>query len=408
MFFPLGDDNPRRTTPVATIALIAANVLVYLTVNLPSGDAELTRVFRTWGFDSDDPFSVQVLTSMFLHGGLMHLFGNMWVLWIVGDNVEDKLGKLRYLLLYLAGGFAATLAYTLIARWSDPGSAAELVGGGEHETSARNVPLVGASGAIYAVMGIYLVFFPEARIRLLMWIFVFMDVFLIPAKVFLGLTMLLDLFQTIAAHGPAVGGVATAAHVGGGVFGILAALVLKPRVGGGGVGGAWDVHTGFSRSVREGTEPFRGAAPRSASARSRGGDAWFAPPEPMESGARDLADAVTTLVRAGRLREAIDVYPAYAAHRREPPLPPDVQLAVAHEFYRQGLARDGISAYRRFLDTHPADPDAPEAAFRIGLLYARGLNDRRSAAEWLEIAARTHPNPDAAAYAAQELRRLGA
>lgn len=340
---------------------------------------------------------MQILTSMFMHAGLMHIVGNMWVLWIVGDNVEDKLGKLRYLLLYVVGGLAAAWAYTLIANLADPPAGVFEKLGREHP------PLVGASGAVYAVMGMYFVFFPEARIRLLAWFFLFVQVIRMPAKWFIGCTIALDFVMTVLARGAAAGGVATAAHVGGGVFGIAAAWALKRSLGGGGEGDAWDVHTGFSRRTRDGTEPRRGAADTT----DDGGSPWFAPPEPMEDRASEIEDALGELVRAGRVREAIDLYPSYVALRRERPLPPEIQIEIAHEYYRQGLARDGIAAYRRFVDAYPTDDEAPEAAFRIGLLYARGMNDARSAAPWLREAARAHPNPEVAAYAESELARLG-
>src|SRR6185436_11937237 len=111
-----------------------------------------------------------LVTSMFMHGGWAHLLGNMWFLWIVGDNVEDKLGKIRYLALYLVGGAVAALTFAAIARASKISpELLEALGG-------RHPPLVGASGAIACVMGAYLVFFPEARVRILWWLFFYVQV----------------------------------------------------------------------------------------------------------------------------------------------------------------------------------------------------------------------------------------
>lgn len=404
MLFPLGDDNPRRNPPIVTVLLIAANVAVFLGRNLGATDADLEQLFRTWGYDSDHPFSVQAFTSMFLHANVLHALGNMWVLWIVGDNVEDKLGKVRYLLAYVVGGFVAAWSYSAIAHLMGPVPAEA---GVFESMQGAHPPLVGASGAVYAMMGMYVVFFPEARIRLLLWLFLFIQVVRVRAKWFVGITIALDFVQTLMARGPAAGGVATAAHVGGGLFGIVAALLLKTSVGGGADGDAWDVHTGFSRQVHRGTEPGRGG-PLGPVGEPGARGPWFAPPEPMEEDGDEITSAVVHLVRKGRLREAIDVYPSYTALRRERPLPADVQLEIAHEFYRQGLARDGISAYRRFLDSYPDDEDAPEAAFRIGLLFARGLGDAKSAVPWLRQAASAHADPEVAAYAAAELQRIGA
>ena len=396
MLFPLGDDNPRRSTPVVTLLLIAANVAVYLGRNLGATDAAVADFCREWGYDASHPLGIGVLTSMFMHGGLLHIAGNLWVLWIFGDNVEDKLGKVRYLIFYLLGGILAAWSFSAIAFLTREGAESSRVLGAVGTTAMDRIPLVGASGAVMAVMGMYLVLFPEARVRLLLWLFFFVQIIRMPAKWFIRFSLAIDAVLTLTARGPAAGGVATAAHVGGGLFGIAAALALKRSIGGGGEGHAWDVHTGFSRSEVGG------------GGRASGVEPWFAPPEPMDDDAAGVEDALIELVRAGRLREAIDVYPGYVALRRERPLPADVQIEIAHEFYRQGLSRDGIRAYQRFLDTDPDDADAPEAAFRIGILYARGLGDAKSAVPWLRQAAKSHDNAQIAAYAEQELRRLGA
>jgi membrane associated rhomboid family serine protease len=395
MIFPLGDENPTRTTPVMTWLLIAANAAVFFAFNLQMGAREVDSWTLQWGFDVGHPFSRQILTSMFMHGGWAHILGNMWVLWIVGNNVEDKVGKLRYLLLYVAGGVAASLTYTLIQqRMPVPEYPVEILRR-IPELEGRYPPLVGASGAIAAVMGMYLVFFPEARIRILVWFYVVP----VRAKWFIGLTILLDLFRSVQTQQAAVGGVATMAHVGGGVFGVLAALVLKPMIGGGGEGDPWDVHTGFSTRVRAGSEDWhphaRGAADR------------LAPAETDESSLAEAERAISRLVREGRVREAIDVYPSYVALAREQPLPDDVQIEIAHEFYRQWLPRDAIPAYLRYLETHPRGDDVAEAKFRLGVLFARGMGRPDEAARWLSEAQLEHPDPKIRESARQMLAQLG-
>ena len=384
MLFPLGDDNPTRNRPYVTWLLIAVNVAVFVTFNLQMPDEALGEWTLAWGYDVADPFSRQLLTSMFMHGGIAHLLGNMWVLWIVGDNVEDKLGAGRYLLLYLLGGCAAGLAYVLVTHVA--GSSPEIL-----EKLGREPPLVGASGAIAAVMGMYLVFFPEARIRLLLWWFFLVRIILVRAKWFIGLTLLLDLFSSVLAGRAAAGGVATMAHVGGGVFGILAALALRRSVGGGGEGDAWDVHTGFAKRPGAGDRQWSDArlppAPR------------MAPEETDELSSSEMERTISHLVRNGQVRQAIDVYPAYVAMAREQPLPPDVQIEIAHELYRQWLPKEAVPAYLRYLATNPDGDDTPEAKFRLGVLYARGLGRSDEAVKWLTEAAREHPDPRIAAAA---------
>jgi membrane associated rhomboid family serine protease len=404
MIFPLGDDNPTRHAPLVTWALIAANAVVFGMFNLQMAEPELNAWVLRWGFSVDDPFAKQLFTSMFMHSGWAHLLGNMWVLWIVGNNVEDKLGRIRYLLLYLAGGAAAALAFTAIAHVTevDPMTAKAVARlhtefpwwEGEH------VPLVGASGAIAAIMGTYLVFFPEARIRILFWWFVLVQIVPVRAKWFIGLTLCADLVTSVMAKGAAAGGVATMAHVGGGLFGLVLGLVLKPMVGGGAQGDAWDVHTGFSRTQTPGTEPFRDPRARPYER--------IAPGEIDEAALVGAERAITQLVRAGRVREAIDVYPAYVAMAREQPLPDDVQIEIAHEFYRQWLPKEAIPAYLRYLETHPRGGDAAEAKFRLGVLYGRGLSRRDEAVRWLRDAASEHGDPKIRDTAKQLLAQLGA
>ena len=401
MIFPLGDDNPTRHTPVMTWAIIAANAAVFGMFNLQMSDAAQREWIARWAFDVEHPFTKQIFTSMFMHEGWAHILGNMWVLWIVGNNVEDKAGKIGYLVLYVLGGIVATLSFTAIARLT-PMSAADLAGLREENPSwtGHYPPLLGASGAIAAVMGIYAVFFPEARVRLLVWYFVFIRIIPVRAKWFIGMTLGLDLVTSIYVQGAAAGGVATMAHVGGGLFGLVAALILKPLVGGGGEGDAWDVHTGFSRKQAAGTEPFRDPrAPRVQ--RVALGDV-------DEAALVGVERSISQLVRAGRVREAIDVYPAYVAMAREQPLPDDVQIEIAHEFYRQWLPKEAIPAYLRYLETHPRGADVAEAKFRLGVLYARGLSRRDDAVKWLSEAVREHADPKIREAATQMLTQLGA
>jgi membrane associated rhomboid family serine protease len=154
-----------------------------------------------------------LFTSMFLHGGWMHLIGNMWFLWLFGDNVEDRLGHARYLLLYLAGGLAGAVTHWFF-------------------NPASQVPTVGASGAIAAVMGAYLITFPGARIRTLLPIFIFLTWVDLPAYLILFYWLLLQLLSgvaSVAVADPMQGGVAFLAHVGGFIAGIPLMILLRPR-----------------------------------------------------------------------------------------------------------------------------------------------------------------------------------
>lgn len=170
------------------------------------------RLFNPAVFEVNLLFNVRsALLSMFLHGGWLHLIGNMWFLWIFGDNVEDVLGHGAYLLFYLGCGGAAALAQAFIATTSQ-------------------VPMVGASGAIAGVLGAYLVWFPWARVRTLLFLGIFFTVTELPAIVFLVLWFVVQFFSgtlALAAAGAAVGGVAFFAHIGGFLTGAVVAFLLR-------------------------------------------------------------------------------------------------------------------------------------------------------------------------------------
>jgi len=221
---PIRDTVPRRHLPVVTWTLIAINVLVFL-YELTLGPHQLGQLFYLFGivparyshpawaqfvgFPADDwwPF----LTSMFLHGGWLHIIGNMWVLWIFGDNVEDVMGPIRYLLFYLVCGLFAG-----VTQWLTNFSA--------------TVPTIGASGAIAGVLGAYFVLFPRAKIVTLLPIFFWPFFVDLPAVFYLLMWFFLQLFSgAIAGLSSHVGGIAWWAHVGGFLFGALLCWWLVKR-----------------------------------------------------------------------------------------------------------------------------------------------------------------------------------
>ncbi|HUQ44471.1 MAG TPA: rhomboid family intramembrane serine protease [Candidatus Limnocylindria bacterium] len=222
---PLRDRNPTRKTPIVTFALIGACFAAFaieLSVTASGGDAALEGFFEQWGavpaditsaLERGDYFGqalVGMLTSMFLHGGWLHLLGNMLFLWIFGNNVEDRIGKLPYLLFYVVGGIAAALTQVVI----DPRS---------------EIPLVGASGAIAAALGAYIVLFPGARILSLVFLGFFYQLLEVPALVVLGYWFVLQLISGFGGLGAASadGGVAFFAHIGGFVAGLAVGFVVR-------------------------------------------------------------------------------------------------------------------------------------------------------------------------------------
>jgi membrane associated rhomboid family serine protease len=210
---PLRDVIPSRTTPVVTIGLIALNIIVFV-YELSLGRA--VDAFMLYYGLVPAAFSwMNVITSMFLHGGFLHVAGNMLYLWIFGDNVEDRMGHGRFLVFYLLCGIAAALAQTITA----PDS---------------TVPMVGASGAIAGVMGAYFVLYPRSRIVTLLPLFFFFQVIEVPAIAFLGIWFLMQFVSGIGSIGATIGrssgGIAFWAHIAGFVAGITGvALFRRPE-----------------------------------------------------------------------------------------------------------------------------------------------------------------------------------
>ena len=218
---PLRDTIPSSRFPIVTVGIIGVNVLVFL-LEINLGPVGLEQFFQTWGivplrfthprFKSGGNY-LTLLSSMFMHGGWMHIIGNMWSLWIFGDNVEDRMGRGSFLLFYLLSGLAAGAVHIV----TNPGS---------------TVPTVGASGAIAGVMGAYLLLFPHSSVVTMVPIFFFLQVVEVPAILFLGFWFLSQLFSgtlALAVAGTQAGGVAWWAHIGGFVVGFLWAVPLRRR-----------------------------------------------------------------------------------------------------------------------------------------------------------------------------------
>jgi rhomboid family protein len=237
--FPYRDDNPTLAAPVATYLLIAANVAAWILVQNMGAEPGLSRSVCELGLIPGEflgrlpeGFSIPLsptssclmgeqptwytpVTSMFLHGGWFHLLGNMWFLWVFGNNVEDSMGRVRYLIFYILSGLAAAAAQTL-ANPSSP------------------IPMVGASGAISGVMGAYIVLYPRVRVHMLVFLAIFITRIVVPAYLMLGYWFLIQLIG--GGLSGEEGGVAFWAHAGGFIAGAILiqffrdpALVAKHR-----------------------------------------------------------------------------------------------------------------------------------------------------------------------------------
>ncbi len=218
---PIRDDNPQLDVPVVTYALIALNVVAWLTLQGAGAEPALSSSICKLGLIPADLFGAVLsgpafcridgegswmtfMTSMFSHGSWMHLIGNMWFLWIFGDNVEDSMGHTRFAIFYVLSGLAA--------------AAAQIIA-----DSASPIPMVGASGAIGGVMGAYIILYPKVRVHL----FAYFTTFAVPAVFMLGYWLLVQVMGGFSSLGAQGGGVAFWAHLGGFVAGAALVLVFK-------------------------------------------------------------------------------------------------------------------------------------------------------------------------------------
>lgn len=355
MFLPISDAPNPPGRPLVTWCLIGLNVAVYFIAALALGGAAdpshpvvqeylrgpAERGFISHGLTNYDVFVLEygfrpahaslltLFTSMFLHGGFLHLAGNMLFLWIFGDNVEHRLGRAGYLASYLGTGAAATLLFAATSRGSD-------------------VPLVGASGAISGMMGFYFLFFPRNVVNVFVFFFVFVQVIRVRARVVLGgYIVLSNILPALAQGGAGASGVAYGAHIGGFFAGLGAAFLVDRR----------------EQEARP--SEFREAK------------ASRVTPRP--------AAAFPDLVMEGRMDLAAAAYFASDDHLFDRTSPREV-LLLGRWLSEQGKARAALSAFRRVLASHPVGSTAADAHLGAGLVQLRNLQRPTSAYQhFLEV-----------------------
>ena len=381
MFLPIGDAPNPKGIPFVTWALIAANVAAFLLLNVPLGSrhadvndpdfreyvevmareaegrADLRQIVaQTSAFDlfafehgyrPNAPRIQNLLSCMFLHGGLMHLFGNMLFLWIYGDNVERRLGALPYLFWYLLTGMVATLAHALVF-------------------STSEVPLVGASGAISGVLGFYFVFFPRNTVRMLAFLPPFlMQVFEIPARFVLGMYLLIDNLLPFLFVGE--GGVAHGAHIGGFAAGAIVAWLMDRRV-----------------PVR----PPVGVAVATEAA----------PPPGV--------DTVREALEDGRLADAARAYFTLAAPLARGALSPDQAVALASFLRDEGHSDAALVVLRRVVRDVPRGSGLAEAYALAGTILLEDRGESTAAYQYLLASLEMGPRPETAAAARRGLAAI--
>lgn len=389
MFIPLGTDRPLKRPTRATHALLCVTVAAFIAQLLAQRDGDmgleaLARFvlvptdLKPWAF-----FSYQ-----FLHGDLVHLLGNLLFLWVFGPNVEDRFGRIGFVAFYLVGGAAAGAVHCV----------------------STNAPVIGASGAISAATGAYLVLFPRTTIRVLVWFFI-IGMWRIPATWFIGFAIAKDVYFSLRGGG---GEVAFGAHLGGYAFGAALAMGLLwtrllDRE-------AYDLFSIARQANRR--RVFRAATksggPWGADASRVRTDAAARPSKPAsardEQRAAAVASARAEIVRllaandapaaAARYRAALDELGRFA-------LPRDKQLDLANRLYALGDADAAAVAYDVFLEQHPRDAESARVRLMLGLIHGRQLNDPVRAKSLLRDALERLDTEQERALAQEALNELG-
>ena len=379
MFLPIGDAPNPKGVPIVTYALIAANVAAFLLLNVPldSRRADVrSPEFREYvevmarelegrvdvrqlvaqtsaydlfsfehGYRPAAPQLPDLFSCMFLHGGFMHLFGNMLFLWIYGDNVERRLGAVPYLLAYLATGVAATLTHALMF-------------------SSSQMPLVGASGAISGVLGFYFVWFPRNVVRMLAFLPPFLlQVFEIPARWVLGMYLVIDnLLPIFVSPG---GGVAHGAHIGGFLAGGLVAWLMDRR----------------GAEARPARFPTQAAAPSGA-------------------------EAVRLALANGHHAEAAQAYFALPPADTRGLLAADEAVSLAGWLRTRGHADAALTLLRRVVRDLPQGRGLAEVYAAAGIILLEDLREPTAAYQYLLTALELGPRPEVESTARSALQRI--
>ena len=380
MFLPLRTDAPLRSTPWMNWLLIVLNLLAF------AGQLAAPAFFDKLALFPTDPHLLNYFTYTFLHGGFLHIAGNMLFLYIFGNNVNDKMGPWGYLGFYLAGGVVAGIVYVL--------------GGG--------APVIGASGAVSAVTGAFLILFPRARVMVLVF-FMLIFTYEVPSVILIAAFFALDLFQQFA---PALFGMshtAHLAHIGGTLFGVTLPLLLLvthllPRDQFDAIAliQRWNRRRVYRDQVNRGWNPY-GADERGGffGGRPRRADAT------MER-VQDLRASIAEAVAHDKLPEAAAIYLQLHALDPEQVLSRQNQLDVANYFFGEQRHPAAADAYEQFLRHYPKYDQIEQVRLILGLIYARYLHRPEAARVQLTAALERLHNASEIDVARSELARVQA
>lgn len=389
MILPIRTSITPRRTPYMNYGLIAANVLIFFLTFYPhSNSVTGPQVLRNWAqhfeLNADRPYLWQFVTYAFLHGGFMHIIGNMFFLYLFGNNVNDKIGNIGYLCFYLAGSVFSGIGHTLVS-------------GGA---------VIGASGAVAAVTGAYLVLFPQTLITVLYWFFL-IGMIEVPALYFILLKMII-IDNVIARYTPQV---AYDAHLAGYAFGIAAMLGMLA------VGlirstnfdlfsmlRQWNRRRRFRDVVSSGYDPFTG---RKENKQVKAKEVKKSPAEHQkDEKSKELRNEITKRIAEHNLPAATELYLKLLSHDSSQILTKQHLLDIANQLAGENKHEESAKAYEQFLTHYSNYEYAEQVELMLGILYCRYLNKPDLAKKHLEAAAEKLTDPGQLKMCNDELARL--
>jgi len=379
---------PRRT-PYTNYALIAVNALIFFLeyqTHPTTGNLEFRPWVHQFMLTAVRPQLWQFVSYAFLHGGFMHIIGNMFFLYLFGNNVNDKLGNIGYLCFYLAGAVFSGIGHTVLH-------------------SSSHIPTLGASGAVAAVTGAYLVLFPQTLVTILYWFF-FIGVMEVPALYFIAFKMIL-IDNVIARYTPQV---AYDAHLAGYAFGIAAMLgmlaaglistsnfdlwaMLK----------RWNRRRQYRDAVSSGYDPFTG---RTETRRIKVKEVKSPAEQQKDEKSQELRNEITKRISERNLPAAAVLYLELMNHDSEQLLPRQYLLDIANQLAGDNKHTESARAYEQFLTHYGNYEYAEQVELMLGILYCRYLNQPKQAIKYLEAAAKKLTDPGQSKMCQDELARL--
>ena len=368
MLLPIRTNVRPWRTPYTNYALIIINVIIFF-VTYTGGEHTLNRWAETYMLTPAYPFLWQFITYAFLHGSIGHILGNMYFLYMFGNNVNDRLGHLGYLCFYLAGAVFSAIGHILIAPLHGAGIA---------------TPVLGASGAIAAVTGAYLVLYPQTLITIVYWLF-FIGTMEIPA-IYLILFKMIFIDNVIARTAP---NVAYDAHLAGYAFGIGAILLLlaakllpQDDFDLWAMLRRWNARRVYRDVVATGIDPFAGRISKKIKVREVKTEAQ----KQAEEKTSGLRQEILTRISQGNLAAATQLYLELKKENTGQLLPRQAMLDIANQLMSAGQWTDAAEAYEKFLSYYGTTEHIEQVQLMLGIIYARYLSDKTKGLDYLKKA----------------------